>query len=320
MDIPNDLKDALDSVCKSENQSEIIKNSKDISSKYRNSEKSGKRLVSSSAEVDAYCISRMPATYCAVYSALKYCFDIFRKPLLSVLDVGAGTGAASWTASSFLPSAKITCLEREPAMAKKGRELMANASEPLKNAEWIIGDISSDFNLSADCVTASYVLNELAPQQFESAVNRLWNSANEFLLIVEPGTPAGYSNIITARNILLQNGAHIVAPCTHSKPCPLCKDDWCAFSCRVSRSRLHRLAKGGDAPFEDEKFSFLAVCRSKQILPSCRILRHPQISSGFVKINVCNCDAHYNTLTVTKKYGNLYKFCRKASACDSFSV
>ena len=38
-------------------------------------------------------------------------------------------------------------------------------------------------------------------------------------------------------------------------------DDWCHFTCRVARSRLHKLLKGGEAPYEDEKFAFLAVAR-----------------------------------------------------------
>jgi len=69
------------------------------------------------------------------------------------------------------------------------------------------------------------------------------------LLIVEPGTPAGYKNITEARRVLVESGAHIAAPCTHENTCPMEGNDWCHFTCRISRSRLHRLMKGGEAPF-----------------------------------------------------------------------
>ena len=37
-------------------------------------------------------------------------------------------------------------------------------------------------------------------------------------------------------------GANILAPCPHARPCPLAAPDWCHFSARVARSRLHREA------------------------------------------------------------------------------
>lgn len=321
MDIPQKLKDAMSLFCEAQCRSDLIKNSAGISKKYRADDRAGKRLVTDTDEVRAYCTARMPATYCAVYSALEHTLPHFDRQIKSVLDVGAGTGAASWAASKFFPAAKITCVEREPAMAEAGKRLMSHAESPLCNSEWIIGDISSGLENSADCVVASYVLNELAAEQLEACVRRLWNSTTELLLLVEPGTPLGYSNIMRARAILLEEGANITAPCTHERQCPLGKDDWCAFSCRVARSKEHKLAKGGDAPYEDEKFSFLAVSRSApNELPECRILRHPQISSGFVRLTVCRNDASEDTVAITKKYGALYKFCRKASAGDCFNL
>ena len=111
-------------------------------------------------------------------------------------------------------------------------------------------------------MTLSYVLDELAPDAIGPLVDRLWALTAGLLLVVEPGTPAGWSRILAARDRLIAAGAHILAPCPHQEPCPLAAPDWCHFSRRVARSRLHRLTKGADVPWEDEKFIYLAASRT----------------------------------------------------------
>ena len=48
----------------------------------------------------------------------------YDKNIKSVIDIGAGTGAASWAVSNVLDVEKITCLEREKAMRDIGKKLM----------------------------------------------------------------------------------------------------------------------------------------------------------------------------------------------------
>jgi ribosomal protein RSM22 (predicted rRNA methylase) len=120
------------------------------------------------------------------------------------------------------------------------------------------------------------VLNELAPAARESVLQRLWDATADTLVIVEPGTPAGWERILAARRQLIEAGAHVLAPCPHAFACPLQAPDWCHFAERVARSRLHRLAKGADVPWEDEKFSYVAVSRSRR----CRCTRHCAPAQG----------------------------------------
>ena len=109
----------------------------------------------------------------------------------------------------------------------------------------------------------------------------------------------------------------MVAPCTHSGECQLKEDDWCHFACRVSRSRLHKLMKGGDVPYEDEKFSFLAMSKAPcQPAPS-RILRHPLKEAGRITLRLCS-ENGIAEKTVTKKHGDLFKKARKANSGDPF--
>ncbi|TIW51192.1 MAG: methyltransferase type 11, partial [Mesorhizobium sp.] len=68
---------------------------------------------------------------------------------------------------------------------------------------------------AADLVSIAYVLDEVAPASLPKLVDRLWQLTAETLLVVEPGTPAGWQRILAARQQLIAAGAHMLAPCPH---------------------------------------------------------------------------------------------------------
>ena len=73
MDIPQELKEKMEKITLEMQHTKIIEESQSISKKYRENEGKGKKLVTKQSEAIAYAISRMPATYCAVYTALMHC-------------------------------------------------------------------------------------------------------------------------------------------------------------------------------------------------------------------------------------------------------
>ncbi len=318
MDLPMPLKEIIEQKANARSQTELIAASQAVSLRYRQQSGQGNRLLTKDTEALAYAIARMPATFGAVCTALTHTLHCFHAPIRTVLDVGAGTGAVCWAVREYCPEAQaFTCLEREQAMSKLGKELMA-ADPILKNAAWIRQDLSNtEISCHADLVCESYALNELSDQAREKVITDLWNAADTLLLLIEPGTPVGFSHLRQARELLIQMGGCVVAPCTHSEKCPLPQNDWCQFTCRVSRSRLQKALKGGDAPFEDEKFSFLAVSKTPVETPSGRILRHPSKASGHIGLKLCTADG-ISDVTITKKHGMLYKLARKAESGDEF--
>ena len=76
--------------------------------------------------------------------------------------------------------------------------------------------------------------------------------------------------------------------------------------------------KEGDAPYEDEKFCYLALSRVPCTPAPARILRHPQKEAGHITLKLCT-EAGITERTVTKKEGPLFKAARKAGAGDAFS-
>ena len=114
----------------------------------------------------------------------------------------------------------------------------------------------------ADLVVASYLIGEVSEPQRTALADAMWAKTRDTLLIVEPGTPAGYARIIDVRTQLIAAGAHVAAPCPHDRKCPLTAPDWCHFAQRLPRSRAHKQVKAAERPFEDEKFTYVALTRA----------------------------------------------------------
>lgn len=312
MDLPIDLKLAIEQKVTETKHSELSSDAHSLSQKYRYQSGQGKRLLTQNNEAISYCVVRMPATFGAVSSALLNILEIVEQPIKTLIDVGAGTGAGSWAVSEQLQLENITCLEREQAMREIGESLMKSSTTPsLQKAEWIKYDLTTEiFDKKADLVIASYVLNELCNIDRLKAVQKLWDLTDNVLLLVEPGTTVGYQQLIKTREYLLSNGAYMIAPCSHNKPCQLKDGDWCHFSCRISRSKLHKQLKNASMGYEDEKFSYMAFSKFPQNIIGNRIVRNPMIEKATIKLNICSEDGNKQSI-INKKDKEVFKKAKK---------
>ena len=273
------------------------------------------------ADATAYAAYRMPATFAAVGAALAELAD--RLPHWAPAthtDLGGGTGAAVWATADIWPqAARSTVYDwAEPALAL-GREL---ASRALPDTDWRRARIDAALELPvSDLLTLSYVLGELTASARVAAVSAA-SAAAPAVVVVEPGTPEGYARIIAARDQLIAAGFTVLAPCPHSRRCPIVPgEDWCHFAVRVSRSSLHRQVKGGSLGHEDEKFAYVAAVRTAELEPAeaaatrprARIVRHPQIRKGQVLLDLCEEDETLRRVTVTKRDKPRYRAARDAS-------
>ena len=307
MNLPLDLKLQLESLLDGYSLKELKNIASSITEQYKNGSGKGNDLISSELASKVYAVYRLPATYSAFGEALKHTLELYDQNIDSVIDVGAGSGSASLTVSHLLPNIKnFTLLERNKYMMEIGKT--------LHNFNYINYDLSRDnLDIKAELVMSSYVLNELDQNSRINAINKMWNMTNKMMLIVEPGTPEGFSLIREIRDYLISIGAYVIAPCTHVG---ICLNTWCHFSTRVSRSKLHKDLKGGDAPYEDEKYSYIAFSKKETTPCKNRILRHPQINPGFVELEVCTKEG-FKRIKYSKKDKELFKKARKSNAGDS---
>jgi ribosomal protein RSM22 (predicted rRNA methylase) len=318
--LPAELEQAIGERAGSGSVSDRARTSAELTRRYRDASEAG-RAARSRDEALAYATARLPATYAAVRIALGELRE--RDPSFApggLLDVGAGPGAGLWAAVELWPSlSRLVAIEAEPEMARLGRELAGAASEPvLASTEWREGMVPRAVPVGPfDLVTVSYVLGELDDGSRVATLDRVWHAASHAVVIVEPGTPTGYERVIAARDALIDAGATVVAPCPHDRGCPLLgSNDWCHFGVRVSRTGAHRRAKGAQRGHEDEKFAYVVLARAPSPAhvskARARILRHPQLRSGHVMLELCTADG-VRRETISKRDRDRYRRARKSA-------
>lgn len=304
MEFPSEIREKIERLIQNEDIRRLSRAAQRLSENYRREEH-----VSASAkdEILAYSAVRMPATFGAVSRALELSLDGFDEEITSILDAGAGTGAAAIAAGMLTECSRITCLERDKNMLELGR-LFA------ENAHWLERDITSGIPEHADLVICSYCLNELPESRRRDVTKYLADCTEKMLLIVEPGTPKSFGLMKQTRRQLIELGMNIQAPCPTDGDCPLPEDDWCHFTARVARSKLHKQLKSADVPYEDEKFCFLAASKSPKGSRSARIIRRPIIEPGKITLKLCTEDGIADKL-ITRS-DPLFKRARKSDTGD----
>jgi ribosomal protein RSM22 (predicted rRNA methylase) len=317
MALPTALQDGIDELVRDVDGRELERAARSLSEGYRAGGAAASRAAGTGAEVAAYLATRAPATYAAAD-------DVCRRVAAarpewqprSLLDLGAGPGIAAWAAVDTWPGLEeLTLVEAEPGMAAAGRALARRGSDALRRARWFERDATAPGD-EADLVIVSYVLGELAPGTLGNAIDRFWGSATDTLIVVEPGTTAGYERILAVRDHAIRAGGTVLAPCPHDAACPLPPGDWCHFSVRLPRTRTHRTAKAAERGFEDEKLAYVVLARNPHARAGARILRRPELHGGHVVLDLCTTQG-LERRTVSKRDGTSYKQARKAGWGDA---
>jgi ribosomal protein RSM22 (predicted rRNA methylase) len=289
--LPAELKAALDARLQGLSRNEAAARSARISKTYRDGGGSG--TIKSETDALAYALARMPATYAAVTASLNALGEI--RPDFApenLLDVGAGPGTAAWAATEAFASLKtFVLLDANDALRTLALDL-AGGSARLGALKYEKGEARAALGDTgpADLVIASYMIGELTKRERQPLAEAMWAKTRDTLVIVEPGTPAGYARIMTLREQLIGLGAHVVAPCPHEKNCPLRQPDWCHFSQRLPRSQAHKQIKGAELPFEDEKFSYVALTRMPAARHPARVLAQPVVGKAEISAKLCTAD------------------------------
>jgi len=290
-DLPAELKAALDGKLRGFSRSDAAGRAASISKTYRDG--GGSAAIRSEADALAYALARMPATYAAVTASLNALVEI--RPDFApktLLDVGAGPGTATWAAGEAFPSLQdFTLLDANDALRTLALGLVTDSFR-LRDVSYERGEARAVLAKAdtADLVVASYMIGEISDAERRALTELMWEKTRDTLLVVEPGTPAGYARVIALREHLIALGAHVAAPCPHDGKCPLQTPDWCHFTQRLQRSRAHMQVKGAEVPFEDERFAYVALTRAAVAQRPARVLAQPIVSKIEVTAKLCTTD------------------------------
>jgi ribosomal protein RSM22 (predicted rRNA methylase) len=287
-DLPAELKAALDGKLRGFSRTDAADRAATISKTYRGGGNSG--AIRTEADALAYALARMPATYAAVTASLNALAEI--RPDFApknLLDVGAGPGTATWAAAEAFPSLQeFALLDANDALRALALGLVAESFR-LRDVSYERGEARAALAKAdtADLVVASYMIGEISDGERRALAELMWQRTRDTLLVVEPGTPAGYARVIALREQLIAKGARVAAPCPHDGKCPLEPPDWCHFSQRLQRSRAHMQIKGAEVPFEDERFSYVVLTRAPVGARPSRVLAQPVVSKVEITAKLC---------------------------------
>ena len=308
--LPIELALASERLVEGVSRKDMAQRASRISDAYR-SEASSHGVISDHLDATAYVLARLPATYAACLRALTETKN--RLPDFSptrLLDAGSGPGGSSWAATQAWPSLnEITQADSNPAFLEMSQVLSDQAAPSLQNATRLRSNLTTGGPWpTADLVLASYAFAEIPQASQEATLRALWAACEGILVVIEPGTPAGWRRILSVRDQLIASGADVIAPCPHAQSCPILTDqlggaDWCHFSQRLPRSRDHRLAKAADVPFEDEKFIYLAVARPSvpRTRPLPRILAPPRMTKPALSTKLCCPDGRVERRLIPRR-------------------
>jgi ribosomal protein RSM22 (predicted rRNA methylase) len=322
MQLPPVLRAAVDAALEGVERAEIIRAAAQLSLRYRGEVADGRLHLDDKMSALAYLAVRLPATYAAIRASLAAAAQM-RGDFVpaTMLDIGAGPGTALWAARDMWPTVERAVLvEKSRAIRKLGEILGADLQ--LVSVQWRHDDLSTGLGEvdPSDLVIAGYVLNEIEEPHRNALIDRLWALTRDMVVIVEPGTTAGWARMLSARDRLLAGGAHILAPCPHGVGCPLVWPDWCHFSQRVARSKIHRKTKAADVPWEDEKFIYLAVSRKPGLTARARVIAPARAASGRMRVKLCRSDGAAEWRLVTRREGDVYRKTKRLEWGDAVEL
>ncbi|MBN9051312.1 MAG: SAM-dependent methyltransferase [Rhizobiales bacterium] len=311
-DLPAELTAALARESHGLSRSDAARRADVMSQTYRGG--GGSAVIADPRDALAYALVRMPATFAAVAACLD-AVAAARPDFApqSLIDAGAGPGTATWAArAAFSTLQTLSMLDANPALRDLAQRLAA-ASPVMRDATYRLGDAATGLGAlaAADLTVASYVIAELDAPAAARLVERLWEKTAGVLLLVEPGTPDGTRRVLAARAHLIAAGAHVLAPCPHAAPCPMAEPAWCHFAQRLARSRDHLRIKQADVPYEDEKFSYLAVSRQPAVTRDSWVVATPRLSKAAVALRLCTPAGQLAEVAVPRRDKPAYAAARR---------
>ena len=199
--MPAALSAALDAILEGTPRKGLAERAARTSDAYRAGQGSAS-VIREADDALAYALTRLPATYAAceaVFAEVARVAPGFAPD--SLLDAGVGPGAASWAALETWPKiVGATWLDASPPFLALAARLAAEGPVALRQAAARRADLTApEAWTKADLVVASYALAEIAPDRQAAVVGGLWDACEGVLVLVEPGTPAGYGRILAAR-------------------------------------------------------------------------------------------------------------------------
>lgn len=307
--LSHQLQDAIESYLSTTSTKQLSEQFERLSQGYRQFK--NEDLGSKKEDVDAYLVGRFPSTL-AVLKAVFSKIETFLPETFRVIDYGCGPATTLCALNEVFLSSRFTYtgIEEKKAMLDAGKYL---AQALHVKAEFLHQVVEkTELKSSYDIAVASYLLNEL------SALDPFFDKLlqHETILVVEPGTPDGTNRILKLRAKAIEKGYHVLLPCPHQLECPYKKPHWCHFYERVERTKIQRSIKHGSLGYEDEKYAYVFLSKTKLPLHNGVLVEKPDLFPYKTTLKVCASDGSIQTQEILKKDKEQFKKAKRLSWGD----
>ena len=325
-DVPHPLSAALDTVLDGLPADPLRRATASLIDAYRSGAPPTAQVLRDPTTAAAYAAYRMPATHAAVARTLRHATDLAPGlDVRTVVDVGGGTGAATWAVAEAFPALeRATVLDGSTDALALGARIGRHGPPVVAGATWsrallgpgVVAARAPTSWSSATCSASSPSRCTRRWSTRRSRRRRSWCSSSSRAPLA--GTPPCWRRGHGSPT----RGGTCWRPARRTAPArwPPGPGDWCHFAVRLDRSALHRRVKGGRLGHEDEKFSYVLASRAPVTSAGGRVLRHPVTRKGLVQLEVCDSDGSAGRVVVTKRDPIAYRAARDASWGDTWSV
>ncbi|XP_050542411.1 methyltransferase-like protein 17, mitochondrial [Daktulosphaira vitifoliae] len=266
------------------------------------------------------------------YSAIKLLFNEIKerdpdfKPQ-SLFDFGSGIGTVTMNARNVWGDSlkEYYCVDTSSKMNDLSKLILQggnfNNDSALPKGLCYRQFLPGSPTLKFDIVVSAYSLFELPDMRtrFETLLN-LWNKTNNYIVLIEMGTRAGFEIINEARdlflNIYLNQDAqcHVVSPCPHEHSCPRfdTDDTPCNFQVPYFTPKISQ-----QSTYKSELVSYVIIKKGPRSINDDqwpRIVRPVLIRSKHSVCRMCTSSGKLEEIIFTAaKHGQSLYWCARSS-------
>ncbi|XP_047356104.1 methyltransferase-like protein 17, mitochondrial [Vespa velutina] len=283
-----------------------------------------------------YIVGRSQYEYCAVYKVLNQIKskNVNFKPQ-TLFDFGSGIGTVMWAASQLWSDSlkEYFGVDSSSEMNDLSEELNKYNTHPIKNIFYrqFLPALPVP---TYDIVVSSFSLLELPNTKARfDVIQKLWAKVQNYLVIIEDGTNAGFTAVNEARDIILynilksdksnnNNCAHVFAPCPHDMKCPRYYTDDIPCNFEIS---YYTLPLSGPSFLKKQRYSYVILkkgVRSDSDNQWPRIVQPTLKRSKHVICRTCTANGTLKEIIFTSyKYGkNAYRCARVSQWGDLLPI
>lgn len=318
--LPNAIETAIADVLSRQETSDWVQHAVTLHELYTTRDKPHNRVaLKTTNDVLAYVAMRIPATYAQLFSALANIQELVPSwQPKNLLDLGSGPGTASWAAKEILPTiSESLSVDQNMDFLRLGQQI-ANETKLEMTTRWEQQDLRKGFetNRTYDLVVIANVLNELSPANADKLIGQALNACTGILVIIEPGTPFGFSITQNAARKLSKAGT-LLAPYVGNAF--VASDDYFIhFPQRFIRPDFQRRvrqhmrdASSMASDWEETKYAYTVITKiAPETNPWGRIVGPIEQQKGFLEVPVLTKEK-IEKVKVMKRDHEAYTFAKE---------